>query len=53
MDEHINPATIKKWMGWSDSAFLTHYGHATDKSRAQLGEVLERLAGKVVRKANE
>jgi integrase len=48
MEAGINPATIKAWMGWSDSAFLTHYGHPTEASREQLGRRLEELAGKKI-----
>ena len=48
LDCGISPATVKEWMGWSDSAFVTYYGHATQKSREKAGRVMERKAGKKV-----
>ena len=48
LDEGVSPATVKDWMGWSDSAFVLYYGHATRKSRAKAGRSLERLAGKKI-----
>jgi integrase len=48
LDEGVSPATVKDWMGWSDSAFVLYYSHATRKSRARAGRALERLAGKKI-----
>jgi integrase len=48
LDEGVSPATIKEWMGWSDSRFVTYYSHATKKSREKAGRSLERLAGSKV-----
>ena len=46
LDDGVSPATVKEWMGWSDSAFVLYYSHATRKSRARAGRSLERLAGR-------
>lgn len=48
LDSGISPATVKEWHGWSDSAFVTYYGHATEKSREKAGRAMERKAGKKV-----
>jgi len=45
LDDGISPATVKEWMGWSDSRFVLYYSHATEKSKAKAGRSLERLAG--------
>ncbi|MEP6569259.1 MAG: hypothetical protein ABJC10_05735 [Acidobacteriota bacterium] len=41
-------STVKEWMGWSDSRFVTYYSHATMKSKAKAGRSLERLAGQKI-----
>lgn len=46
LEDNVSPATVKEWMGWSDSAFLLYYSHATKKSREKAGRSLERLVGK-------
>lgn len=48
LDDGISPATVKEWMGWSDSRFVTYYSHATLKSKAKAGRSLERLAGQKI-----
>lgn len=48
LDDGISPATVKEWMGWSDSRFVTYYSHATMKSKAKAGRSLERLAGQKI-----
>jgi len=48
LESGVAPATVKEWMGWSDSSFLLYYSHATEKSRIKAGRSRERLAGKKV-----
>lgn len=46
LEDNVSPATVREWMGWSQSYFVSYYGHATKKSREKAGRSLERLAGK-------
>ena len=46
LESGVSPATVKEWMGWSESAFVLYYSHASKKSREKAGRALERLAGK-------
>lgn len=48
LEDGVSPATVKEWMGWSDSAFVLYYSHPTKKSKAKAGRSLERLAGKKI-----
>jgi integrase len=48
LETGVSPATVKEWMGWSDSAFVLYYSHATEKSMEKAGRSLERLAGKKI-----
>jgi len=46
LESGVSPATVKEWMGWSDSAYVLYYSHATKKSRQLAARSMERLAGK-------
>lgn len=46
LESGVSPATVKEWMGWSDSAYVLYYSHATTKSRTLAARSMERLAGK-------
>ncbi len=48
LESGVSPATVKEWMGWADSSFITYYSHATEKSREKAGRSMERLAGKKI-----
>jgi integrase len=45
LESGVSPKTAQDWMGWSMSAFVLYYSHASMESRAQAGAALERLAG--------
>lgn len=46
LEDGVSPKTVQEWMGWSDSAFVLYYSHATKKSREHAGRSLERRFGK-------
>lgn len=46
LEDGVSPKTVQEWMGWSDSAFVLYYSHATKKSREQAGRSLEKRFGK-------
>ena len=46
LESGVSPATVKEWMGWSESAFVPYHSHASKKPREKAGRALEKLAGK-------
>lgn len=46
LDDGVSPKTVQEWMGWSDSAFVLYYSHATKESRERAGESLEKRFGR-------
>jgi len=44
LESGMSRATVKEWMGWSDS--VLYYSHAMKKSRQLAARSMERLAGK-------
>jgi integrase len=49
LESGISPKTAQEWMGWSMSAFVLYYSHASIESRVKAGAALERLAGEEAR----